>query len=364
MTFFDVNLHYRFMQIIMICLLGKTLKEITEVVLRLNGQAEYALEIAKWIYKKEASTFDEIVSIPLSFRILLKKSYCIGNYNPTQIGESTDKTRKYLFENDRGQRFESVYMPSPKRNTLCISTQSGCRMGCEFCLTGKIGFNGNLSTLDILNQYVSIPEREKINRIVIMGMGEPFDNFSEVKEAVDILTSEWGAAFGSSNITLSTVGLHEPLKEFLEKPFCNLAISLNNPFRDERKSIMPIEGTNPIAEAVKLIKANPLKKPLRVSFEYVALSRRNTEERHAKAIAELLNGISYHLNIICWNSHEGSSYNSPTELELKAFISCLNKYGVLTSVRQSRGQDIGAACGQMAGAGEKRQVKRQQIIDT
>jgi 23S rRNA (adenine2503-C2)-methyltransferase len=337
----------------MICLLGKTLKEITGIVLKLNGQGEYALAISHRIYKKDTSTLDDIVSIPLSFRKLLENSYCTGGYNPILVSESTDKTRKYLFENSKAYRFESVYMPGTKRNTLCISTQSGCRMGCGFCLTGKIGFKGNLLAQDIVNQYLSIPERKEINRIVIMGMGEPFDNFREVKKAVEILTAEWGAAFGAANITLSSVGLLETLKAFLEDPFCNLAISLNNPFRDERNSIMPIESANPIAEAVNLIKAKPLKKPLRVSFEYVALSGVNTDERHAKAIAELLDGIRCHLNIICWNNHNGSTFKSPTEPELNAFIRCLNGYGVLASIRQSRGQDIGAACGQMVGGNEK-----------
>ncbi len=333
----------------MTCILGKTLKEIAEIVLKLNGQEEHANEISKWIYQKDTLAFEEIITIPRSLRKALDARFCIGKYNSIQINESNDKTLKYLFENNEGFRFESVYMPSTKRNTLCISTQSGCRMGCSFCLTSKIGFKGNLSTKDILNQYLSIPERKKINRIVIMGMGEPFDNYIEVKKAVEILTAEWGAAFGASNITLSTVGLHIPLKEFLKKPFCNLAISLNNPLSDERETLMPIENTNPIAEAVNLIKENPLKKPLRVSFEYVALSRVNTDEKHAKAIAILLDGIKYHLNIIRWNSHNGSTFKSPDELELNTFISCLNSHGVQTSIRQSRGQDIGAACGQMAG---------------
>jgi len=222
-------------------------------------------------------------------------------------------------------------------------------MGCDFCLTGKIGFKGNLSALDIVNQLLSILESKKVNKLVIMGMGEPFDNFIEVQKAVEILTSQWGLAFGASNITISTVGLLDPLKNFLNKPFCNLAISLNNPFSDERKEIMPIESSNPIFDVVDLIRNNPLKKPLRISFEYVALSGINLSERHALALADLLVGIKCHLNIIRWNSHNGSPYNSPTDLELNAFISCLNKNGVLTAIRQSRGQDIGAACGQMAG---------------
>lgn len=206
----------------MVSLIGKTLSEIKGIVYKQNGHAEHALELTKWIYRKDILSFDGIITIPMILRKTLDSNFCIGKYNSSQVIESADKTRKYLFENKQGQRFESVYMPSPKRNTLCMSTQSGCRMGCGFCLTGKMGFKGNLSTHDILNQYLSIPERSKINRIVLMGMGEPFDNFIEVKKAVEILTAEWGMAFGASNITLSTVGLLEPLRLFLANPFCKL----------------------------------------------------------------------------------------------------------------------------------------------
>ncbi len=333
----------------MVCLIGKSLNEIKEIVLKQHGQSEHALEISKWIYRKGTSFFEEIITIPLILRKSLSINSCIGKYNPILVTESADKTRKYLFENSQGQRFESVYMPSPKRNTLCISTQSGCRMGCCFCLTGKMDFKGSLTAHDILNQYLSIPERSTINRIVLMGMGEPFDNFTEVKKAVEVFTAEWGVAFGASNITLSTVGLHEPLKLFLQNPFCNLAISLNNPISQERKEIMPIEKSNPIVETVNLLKKHPIKKPLRLSFEYVALGGVNITERHAIAIAELLNGLNYHLNIILWNSHEESSFKTPSEIELNVFINCLNKNNVLSAVRQSRGIEIGAACGQMAG---------------
>ena len=330
-------------------LIGKSLIEIKDIVLKQNGLVEHALELSKWLYRKDISSFDEIITIPMILRRALAINSCIGKYNPIQVIESADKTRKYLFENSQGQRFESVYMPSAKRNTLCISTQSGCRMGCGFCLTGKMDFKGNLTAHDILNQYLSIPERKKVNRIVIMGMGEPFDNFNEIKRAIEIFTAEWGVAFGASNITISTVGLHEPLKLFLENPFCNLAISLNNPISQERKELMPIENSNPIYEIANLLRNKPIKKPLRLSFEYVALGGVNIAERHAIAIAELLEGLKYHLNIIPWNSHAGSSFKSPSDLELNAFINCLNSNGVLTAIRQSRGQDIGAACGQMAG---------------
>ena len=330
-------------------LLGKTINEIEEIVTSLGGQARQAIDIANWLYKKNDLNIESITTIPLVLRNKIKAQFTSGKYNPLQVKESSDGTMKYLFENKDDQQFEAVFMPGDKRNTVCISSQSGCRMGCEFCLTAKVGYKGNLSALDIINQYYSLPKQISASRIVIMGMGEPFDNFYEVKKAIKILTSQWGANFGAANITISSVGLLEPLKEFIEKPFCNLAISLNNPFSHEREKIMPIERSNPLARVVELIRNNPFHKPLRVSFEYVAIGGLNTTNKHATAIADLLNGINCHLNIIPWNRHYGVSFNSPTDIELKSFIDCLNENKILTTVRHSRGQDIGAACGQMAG---------------
>lgn len=340
-------------------LLGMHLDELNNLVNNLNGNTIHVQTIATSIYKKNIANLDEIENIPTSLIKSLGNKYNIGKYSPKEIIRSNDGSKKYLFVNEQGQQFESVFMPNRKRSTLCISTQSGCRMGCKFCLTGKIGFNGSLSALDILNQLYSIDEYKKVNKIVIMGMGEPFDNYVEVKKAVTILTSNWGGSFGASNITLSTVGLIEPLKDFLKYPFCNLAISLSNPIDIERAKIMPIEKSNPIAEAIDIIKKNPLKKPLRISFEYVALKGINLSEKHAKTLADLLNGIRCHINIISWNVHDGSQFESPDDLELNNFINCLNKLGVLASVRKSRGQDIGAACGQMAGKGNK-QIRIQE----
>lgn len=330
-------------------IVGKTEHELNELIHELDGQNSKIKELSKAIYKKSTYNINEIINIPLKVRQALSEKYSIDVYPPVKESQSSDGTRKYLFENKHGQQFESVYMPGAKRNTLCISTQSGCRMGCKFCLTGKIDFNGNLSASDILNQYLSIPVKDKVNRIVLMGMGEPFDNFVEIKKAVEIFTSQWGVAFGASNITLSSVGLHHPLKEFINEPFCNLAISLNNPFSDERKLLMPIETSNPIDKTIEMIKTKPLIKPLRISFEYVALSNNNISEKHAQEIATLLKDINCHLNIIPWNCHDNPSFDSPTEIELNDFISCLTKNGIRCTVRQSRGRDIGAACGQMAG---------------
>lgn len=330
-------------------ILGKSAQEIEQVLAQIGIGSSYVFDFTKSLYKRNISNLLEIKSFPISIRKALASNIIIGKYPPLFISVSSDGAKKYLFENEKGQRFETVYIPGKKRNTLCISTQSGCRMGCSFCLTGKLGFNDNLTSLDIVNQLYSIPEWNKINRIVIMGMGEPFDNYEEVEKAISVLITQGGLSFGASNITISTIGIKDKLNRFLQRPFCNLAISLHSPFHDERKKVMPIENSSPIADIIECIKANPIKKPLRLSFEYVVLGGINTSEEHAKAIGNLLSGLKYHLNIIVWNSHSGSSYIAPTEIELKTFINCLDKYGVLSSIRESRGQDIGAACGQMDG---------------
>jgi 23S rRNA (adenine2503-C2)-methyltransferase len=330
-------------------LLDKPYEEIERIVLSLGGSPDHARRVAYWIYSQRVPNPLAMNNIPLSLRRALNNDFEIGTYPWRQRAESNDGTVRYLFENSIGQRFEAVFMPGPKRNTLCISTQSGCRMGCAFCLTGSIGFNGNLQALDIVNQLHGIPEGKMVNRLVIMGMGEPFDNLLEVRKAVGIFTAGWGYALGKANITLSTVGVLERIDAFLGDPFCNLAISLHSPFADERARLMPIEKSNPIRSIIEAIRSNPLRKPLRVSFEYIALGGVNTTDRHAEAVAELLRGINCHLNIIPWNAHEGSAFTTPATEELTEFIRNLNRYGVLTTIRQSRGKDIKAACGQMAG---------------
>ena len=309
----------------------------------------YSIKILRWVYRKRVFDFGLINDIPRAVLDEIAKNFDVGLFYPSETLFSGDGSTKYLYQNDSDMLFESVLMKAEKRNTLCVSSQSGCRMGCKFCMTGSIGFKGNLTSRDILNQLFAIPDSKEVNRIVIMGMGEPFDNSDEVLNAIRILTADWGCAFGKTNITLSSVGILNELENFLNNPVCNLAISLHSPFRDERSDLMPIEKSNPIEEVVNLIRNNPLPKPLRVSFEYVALSGINLSINHAMAIAELLKGISCHLNIIPWNSHESAKFNTPKDEELQLFIAQLNSLGVLTTVRKSMAYEIGAACGQMAG---------------
>ncbi|HDP74632.1 MAG TPA: radical SAM protein [Bacteroidales bacterium] len=331
-------------------IIGKKVEEIEATLSNLGLPSQYALKLAVWIYRKRIQNYADINDIPKHVLNTLQNKF--GDIHEGKDFERypvTDGSVKHLFSNAQGQRYESIYMDNGKRKTLCVSTQAGCRMGCKFCMTGSIGYKGNLDASSIVGQLLAIPETKSVNRLVIMGMGEPFDNWAEVSRALEILTSAWGVAFGKSHITLSTVGILEGLERFLLNPRCNLAISLHSPFSDERAMLMPSERENPISEAIKLLLKYPMAKPLRLSFEYVGLGTINLSEQHAKAISEILKGLKYHINIIPWNEHPAADFKSPTIDELENFTRWLNQYGVLWTIRQSKGNEVGAACGQMAG---------------
>ncbi|MDI3526174.1 MAG: rRNA (adenine2503-C2)-methyltransferase [Tenuifilum sp.] len=331
-------------------LIGLNIDEITDLLISAGFNGSYGNKISRWIYRKQVESLNEINDIPK--RIVNE----ITDLNGDILSDiafnrfpGADGSVRYLFTNAEGQNYESIFMDNGKRKTLCVSTQAGCRMGCKFCMTGSIGFRGNLSAGRIVEQLLAIPERKQVNRLVIMGMGEPFDNYDEVTKALDIFTADWGTALGKSNITLSTVGILNGLERFLKEPKCNLAISLHSPFPDERAHLLPSEHKNPINKVVALLKRYPIGKPLRLSFEYVALGGVNLSHEHAKAIAELLKGLKYHINIIPWNEHSAANYSQPTSEELNNFTRLLNQYGVPLTIRQSKGNEVGAACGQMAG---------------
>lgn len=330
-------------------IIGKNIAQIAQICLQLGGTHSHALAIARAIYRKRVSAYSEISGVPLALLRQMEALHPIGLQPYAHSALSSDGSSKYLHVNALGQSYESVLMPSAKRTTLCISSQAGCKMGCKFCLTGKMGFNGNLTTADILNQMLCLPESPAPNRLVIMGMGEPLDNYSEIEKSLEIINAEWGLAFGRSNITLSTVGLVDQLPRLLASRTCNVAVSLHSPFREQRMELMPIERTNPIAQVVQIIKENPLPKPLRISFEYVALAGVNTSSAHAAATAQLLAGIKCHLNVIAWNAHHDAQFSAPSSSELHNFIHHLKANGVLVAVRAPRAADIGAACGQMTG---------------
>ena len=235
-------------------LLGKNLAQTESLCQELGFPKYTAKQITSWLYAKRVPTIEAMSNLSQKNREILSETAEIGNCSPIQAQISQDGTRKYLFPTpipsdscnaSKPHFIESVYIPESTRATLCVSSQSGCRMNCAFCATGNQGFNHHLQPHEILNQFYSLPEAEKLSNIVLMGMGEPLDNTENVLKALEVMTAPWGLAWSPTRITLSTVGILPGLKRFLEESSCHLAISLHSPFSQERASLMPAEKAYP-----------------------------------------------------------------------------------------------------------------------
>jgi 23S rRNA (adenine2503-C2)-methyltransferase len=326
-------------------LFGKTLNELIAVTKRFNLPGYTAKQIADWLYKKDIRSIDEMTNLSKKIRDQLSSEYEYGLSDPVNIVKSTDGTRKYLFKVLNDKYIETAYIPEKDRATICISSQAGCKMGCLFCMTGKQGFQGNLSSNEILNQFRSLPEFNTLTNIVYMGMGEPLDNLEEVLKSLDILTSSWGYSWSPTRITVSTIGLLNGIREFLEKSRCHLAVSLHSPFDQERRSLMPVQKTNNVSDILDIIKNFELNSQRRISFEYILFKGINDTPRHVKELARILNGIRCRINIIRFHPIPGSDFVSPDAGLTNDFKEALNAKGILTTIRASRGVDINAACG-------------------
>jgi len=326
-------------------LYGKTLNELIGVAKRLKLPGFAAKQIADWLYKKEILTIDEMTNLSKRMREILSVDYELGLSAPVNIAESSDGTKKYLYKILNDKYIETAYIPEKERATICVSSQSGCKMGCIFCMTGKQGFQGNLSSNEILNQFRSLPEFKSLTNMVYMGMGEPLDNISEVLKSLDILTGEWGYGWSPTRITVSTVGLKSSITEFLEKSRCHLAVSLHSPFDEERQKLMPIQRNNSIREVLEIIRNFDFNSQRRISFEYILFKGMNDTPAHIKELAKILNGIKCRMNIIRFHHIPDSEFVSPDMEATIRFREALNAKGILATIRTSRGEDIGAACG-------------------
>lgn len=326
-------------------LYGKTLNELIAVTRRIGLPGFAARQIADWLYRKEISTIEEMTNLSAKARKSLSEDYEIGLVPPERVSESSDGTRKYLFKVLNNKYIETAYIPDNDRATICVSTQAGCKMGCIFCMTGKQGFQGNLTSNEILNQFRSMPEFKSLTNMVFMGMGEPLDNISEVLKTLDILTSEWGYGWSPTRITVSTVGLIPGIKDFLERSRCHLAVSLHSPFDEERRNLMPVQKTHTIEQMLDIIRNFDFNSQRRVSFEYILFRDLNDSQKHIKELARILNGIRCRINLIRFHPIPGSPFHSPDENTVVSFKEALNKKGILTTIRASRGLDIQAACG-------------------
>ena len=326
-------------------LFGKTLEQLQAITDEWGAPRFVAKQIADWLYKKEISGIDEMTNLSKKMRALLSEKYVLGLEQPVNVQVSTDGTKKYLFRAGTHGFIEAAYIPEKKRATLCLSSQVGCKMGCLFCMTGKQGFQANLTTGEILNQIRSLPEREKVTNLVYMGMGEPMDNLSAVLQSLEILTSDWGFAWSPRKITVSTIGVVPAMRQFLENSTCHLAVSLHTPFEKERRLLMPVSHKYSIEDIMAELKKHTFGRQRRVSFEYIVFHGLNDTPRHVKELARLLNGIPCRINLIRFHPIPGTPLKGTDEQRLLAFKDALNAKGIRTTIRASRGQDIDAACG-------------------
>lgn len=326
-------------------LYGKTSAELKEVTNLLGLPAFNAKQIGEWLYKKNVQSIDAMTNLSVKARELLKENCELGLVPPSKVQTSIDGTKKYLFTTSNGKFIEAAYIPDKDRATLCVSSQVGCKMGCLFCMTGKQGFQGNLTSTEIINQVLSIPERDKLTNVVYMGMGEPFDNLKEVLRSLELFTSDDGFGWSPKRITVSTIGIIPGMKEFLLKSKCHLAISLHTPFDEERRKLMPVENIYPIKEVLKEVKSFDFGLQRRVSFEYIVFKNLNDTPRHVQEMARMLNGIRCRVNLIRFHPVPGTPLEGTDEETLQAFKEALNAKGILTTIRASRGLDIYAACG-------------------
>ncbi len=333
-------------------LLGKTPEELKEIALAAGLPAFAGKQMAQWLYVRRSSSISQMTNLSLAGREALSREWEVGREAPLQVQTSSDGTRKYLFPvggTPASGAIEAVLIPDQGRNTLCVSSQAGCKMGCKFCMTGRQGFHGNLSAADILNQFFSIEEAGEVTNAVFMGMGEPLDNWDQVKRVLEVLTAPWGLAWSPKRITLSTIGVLPRLKEYLEQSRCHLAVSLHNPFGEERAALMPVQKAWPLEEVVHLVRQYDFTGQRRVSFEYTVFSGWNDTPRHADALLHLLQGLECRVNLIRFHRIPDFPYGPAPQQQMEAFRDRLSRGGITATIRASRGEDILAACGLLAG---------------
>ena len=339
-------------------LLGMSLSELKDAVKGLGMPQFTASQIAKWLYQQHVTTIDEMTNISKANRERLSEQYEVGAMGPIDSQHSKDGTIKYLFPvscGDGTKFVETVYIPDKERATLCVSCQVGCKMNCLFCQTGKQGFEGNLTSTDILNQVYSLPEADRLTNIVFMGQGEPMDNLDAVLAATKILTASYGWAWSPKRITVSSVGIKSKLKRFLEESECHMAISLHSPFPEQRSELMPSEHAMSIRDIISLLSKYDFTHQRRISFEYIVFGGINDTIEHAQAIIDLLRPLDKavggkwdsqcRVNLIRFHQIPDVPMKGADEKRMEQMRDYLNKHGITTTIRASRGQDIYAACG-------------------
>ncbi len=319
-------------------------------------------QILKWIYTRQTDSFDRMTDLSNDLRAHLADHFTIYRLSVEHIATSKDGTRKYVFKLKDGKRIESVLIPERDHYTLCISSQVGCAQGCEFCLTAKIGFQRNLSQAEIVSQVRDIKndlkDPKSLTNLVFMGMGEPLANYQNLVAAIQIITDgRFGFGFAGRRVTVSTAGLASRLADLGRDTRANLAVSLNATENRTRSRLMPINRKFPIEKLLDACRHFPLPGGRRITFEYVLLKGVNDSADDARRLAKLLRQTKSKINLIPFNSHQGCPYQRPDEDTILRFQKILIDKNYTVMIRRSKGQDIAAACGQLAGQTEDRKQK-------
>lgn len=339
---------------------GKTdLKELTLDgmirFVRTMGEPEFrGRQIFSWIYRPGITSFNQMSDISLVFRSRLKEVATISQLRLKKREQSQDGSIKYAFVLDDGQHIESVLIPDQDRHTLCVSSQVGCAMGCHFCLTGTMGFKRNLTPAEMVNQIHFVMEelasegKGRLNNLVFMGMGEPLANMEHLLTAIDILLDSRGLNFSDRKVTVSTCGLVSKMEELGRRTTVNLAISLHAADDQTRNQLMPVNSTYPLAVLLEACRQYPVPKRRRIMIEYLMIEGVNDSVAAAKKLVKILHGIPCKINLLPFNECPALPYRCSSRKTIEAFQSVLLGADFTVMIRESRGADISAACGQLA----------------
>ena len=336
-------------------LLGLTRPEIKEILENQGLPAFAAKQIYDWIYRKFEYNVENWSNLSKKSRAFLSEGLPLGLPKIVWEGVSRDGTRKFLVKLADGNTVETVAIPSRDRLTLCVSSQVGCAIGCTFCHTGTQGLTRHLKAHEIVGQFMAVSKwiQDKVDpelrltNIVYMGQGEPLHNFEAVKKSIEIMMDDHGLYLGQRKITVSTSGLVPQIKKLVDFPPVNFAISLHAAYDDVRTELMPINKVYDLKRLFTAIKSIPLKAHRRITYEYLLIDGLNDSARDVQALCELLNRAESKVNIIPFNEYPGSDFKRPSESKVNWFMGELNKRGMRTTVRTTKGHDILAACGQL-----------------
>ena len=328
-----------------------TLNELKDELALLGEKSFRAGQIYKWLHVRFVSSFDEMSDLSKSLREKLAEEYYITDLKKLEVQVSKDDgTRKYLFELPDGNTVESVLMRYHHGNSVCVSSQVGCKMGCTFCATGKSGFSRSLSASEMIAQIRSaeLDCNERISNVVLMGMGEPFDNYDNVVRFLKLVSSEDSLNIGMRHITISTCGIVPRMRDFADLELqCGLSVSLHAPTDEARSRTMPINRRYPISEVMDAARYYVKKTNRRITFEYALISGENDADDTARQLASLLKGLLCHVNLIPVNNVTGAGYQKSSIKRQQAFVNILTAAGINATVRRTLGSDIDASCGQL-----------------